>query len=229
MTKTDYSDIRATNVAMVEKETKETITSETVERVPKKAVTTATAAEERKPGLMTRLVRGILGPNGIRAIGSYLGREVIMPAIKDTLVNTINTGVNMAAYGEDRSRYSGYGGGWSNPSRYYNNTGRQQYTNYSSAYHPQQQVSNSVQSINSPGRIKIWEIDRYQDAKEVLDLLRGDIMRSGRALLADYYDYINRPSVDYTDNAYGWRNLDNVAIIPSAGKYILGLPPVEVV
>jgi hypothetical protein len=229
MTKTDYNDIRATNVAMVEKETKETVTTETVERVPKKAVTTASAAEEKKPGLMTRLVRGILGPNGIRAIGSYLGREVIRPALKDTLVNAINTGVNMAAYGEDRSRYNGYSGGWSNPSRYYNNNVRQQYTNYSSAYHPQQQVSNSVQSINSPGRIKIWEIDRYQDAKEVLGLLQGDIMRSGRALLADYYDYINRPSADYTDNAYGWRNLDNVSIIPSGGKYILGLPPVEVV
>ena len=104
MTQTDYNEIRSTNVAKVEVEEKVTVEAPENERVPKKAVVKGSTVEERKPGLMTRLVRGILGPNGIRAIGSYLGKEVIMPAIKDTLVNTINTGVNMAAYGEDRSQ-----------------------------------------------------------------------------------------------------------------------------
>lgn len=225
MTQTDYNEIRSTNVAKVEVEEKVTVeaTDTDKERVPKKAVVKGSTVEETKPGLFTRLVRGILGPNGIRAIGSYLGKEVIMPAIKDTLVNTINTGVNMAAYGEDRSRYNG---GWSNPARYNNRVSSPTYTNYSSAYHnntPQQQ------SINVPTRIKEIQLFTWQDAETVLENLNNDIATFGYARLADYYDYAGQPSTSYTDNAYGWRMLGNVRIVPVRGRYALALPPVEVI
>lgn len=223
MAQTDYNEIRSTNVAKVEVEEKVTVEAPENERVPKKAVVKGSTVEERKPGLMTRLVRGILGPNGIRAIGSYLGKEVIMPAIKDTLVNTINTGVNMAAYGEDRSRYNG---GWSNPARYNNRVGNQIYTNYSSAYH---NSNPQAQAINPSTRIKDILLFTWNDAATVLENLNRDIATYGYARLADYYDYAGQPSTNYTDNAYGWRMLGDIRIVPTRGKYLLALPPVEVI
>lgn len=223
MTQTDYNEIRSTNVAKVEVEEKVTVEAPENERVPKKAVVKGSTVEERKPGLMTRLVRGILGPNGIRAIGSYLGKEVIMPAIKDTLVNTINTGVNMAAYGEDRSRYNG---GWSNPARYNSRVGNQTYTNYSSAYHNN---NPQAQAINPPTRIKDILLFTWNDAATVLENLNRDIATYGYARLADYYDYAGQPSTNYMDNAYGWKMLGDIRIVPTRGKYLLALPPVEVI
>lgn len=227
MTETDYNAIQAKNVAKVSKDTADKQEAiEEVERRPKKAVVKSSSTEEIKPGLITRLVRGILGPNGVKAIGTYLCKEVIAPAIKDTVVNSITTGVNMAAYGEDRGRYNSPG--WNNPYRSSGVSGRTNtYTNYSSSYH-----NNDVREtrgLNQPDRIKDIYLFSHEDAQIVLDSLKQDILNFGYARLADYYDYAGQPSTNYTDNAYGWRNLNSVRIMPIRGKYIIALPPVEVI
>lgn len=223
MTQTDYNEIRSTNVAKAQREEEVVVEVPETERVPKKAVVKGSTVEEVKPNLFTRLVKSIIGPNGLRAIGSYLGKEVIMPALKDTIVNTINTGVNMAAYGEDRSRFNN---GWSNPARYNNRVGSQTYTNYNSAYHNN---NPQAQAINPPTRIKDILLYTWDDANTVLGNLNNDIATYGYARLADYYDYAGQPSTNYMDNAYGWRALGNIRIVPVRGKYMLALPPVEVV
>lgn len=226
MTETDYNAIQAKNVAQVSKDTcdvKEVATID--ERKPKKAVVKSSSTEEIKPGLMTRLVRGILGPNGVRAIFTYLGKEVVAPAIKDTIVNSITTGVNMAAYGEDRGRYNSPG--WNNPYRSGVSGRTNTYTNYSSSYHNND--TRETRGLNQPDRIKDIYLFSHEDAQIVLDSLRQDILNFGYARLADYYDYAGQPSTNYTDNAYGWRNLNTVRIMPIRGKYIIALPPVEVI
>lgn len=225
MTETNYNDIQATNVAKPQEATPNDGKVDVAQRQPKKALVSS-STEPLKPSLMTRLVKGLIGPNGVRAIFRYLGREVIVPAIKDTVVNSITTGVNMAAYGEDRGRYNN-SPGWNNPMRSSGVQGSRTYTNYSSAYHPTSVIE--PQPVNNPGRVKEIYLFTHNDAKVVLDSLNSDIMNYGYARLADYYDYAGQPSTNYTDNSYGWRNLNSVRIIPVRGKYTLALPPVEVI
>nr|DAR94993.1 MAG TPA: hypothetical protein [Caudoviricetes sp.] len=224
MAQTDYNEIAATNVAKPKTDPTPTDGKvEVAERQPKKALVTKSSTEEIKPSLMTRLVKGLIGPNGVRAILGYLGKEVIAPAIKDTVVNSITTGVNMMAYGEDRRPYNN--GGWNNPMRTQGVQGSRTYTNYTSAYHNTAEPT----PVNAPGRIKDIYLFTHEDAQVVLNSLNVDIMNYGYARLADYYDYAGQPSTNYTDNSYGWRNLQGVRIIPVRGKYTIALPPVEVI
>ena len=224
MEKIEYNDIQATNVAKPKTSKPTDGKVEVSERSPKKAVVSSSSVEETKPGLVARLVKGLIGPNGVRAIFTYLGKEVVAPAIKDTVVNSITTGVNMMAYGEDRGRYTN--NGWHNPMRSSMPVSRT-YTNYTNAY----PINSSTESrsINMPGRIKDIYLFSHGDAQAVLDSLQQDILNYGYARLADYYDYAGQPSTSYTDNSYGWRDLRTVRIIPTRGKYIITLPPVEVI
>ena len=224
MAKVDYNDIQPTNVAKPKETASTDGKIEVSERSPKKPVVVSSSVEETKPGLVARLVKGLIGPNGIRAIFTYLGKEVVAPAIKDTVVNSITTGVNMMAYGEDRGRYNN--SGWNNPMRS-NMPMSRTYTNYTSAYHTNSSTETHV--INTPGRIKEIYLFSHNDAQAVLDSLQQDILNYGYARLADYYDYAGQPSTSYTDNSYGWRDLRAVRIIPIRGKYVISLPPVEVI
>lgn len=218
----DYNsiDVKEVGVSSTKSHTTESGAVNVSERQPKKALVANSSVEEVKPGLITRLVKGLLGPNGVKAIFTYLGKEVVAPAIKDTVVNSITTGVNMMAYGEDRTRYNNTNGGWVNPMR-----GNVTYTNYSSAYHQTNSTTNMASPAN-PGRVKDIFFYTHQDAQVVLDNLCNDINTYGYARLADYYDYAGQPSVNYMDNAFGWRYLGGIRIINTRGKYMIGFPPV---
>ena len=214
MTETNYNDIQATNVAKPQEATPNDGKVDVAQRQPKKALVSS-STEPLKPSLMTRLVKGLIGPNGVRAIFGYLGREVIVPAIKDTVVNSITTGVNMAAYGEDRGRYNN-SPGWNNPMRSSGVQGSRTYTNYSSAYHPTSVIE--PQPVNNPGRVKEIYLFTHNDAKVVLDSLNSDIMP---VLLTTMIMQVSLAQTIRTTHMVGETSIVSVSFLSAVNTHLL--------
>ena len=63
-----------------------------------------------KRGLFSRLIHGAFGPDGFRKIGAYIGQDIILPAIKNIVADSITSGINMALFGENHPPRSGLDG-----------------------------------------------------------------------------------------------------------------------
>lgn len=207
-------------------------TSKEVEApVEKKEIKPVVSAQPTKVkrGLFNRLISGVAGPEGVAGIGSYVNNEIIMPAIKNIIVDAVTSGINMIMYGEKggpnrgyRPPYSGHGG-------------HRSHVNYSANY-----KSNSVDPVqqervvrpNSRNSIPDYKIIDRHEAAEVLIALTESADMYGHVSVADYYDYIGVPS-QYTDNNYGWTHdaIMNATIVPvrGGGGYVIKFPPVEVI
>lgn len=180
-----------------------------------------------KRGLISRLISGVAGPDGLPGIGSYVNDEIIKPAIKNIIVDAVTSGINMVMYGEkggpNRARhtqYSGSRGGAYRPN-----------TNYGSNYRSSAPAEVERPVTRSP-RVGVEEYviaDRY-DASHVLMTLTESADRYDTVSVADYYDLIGVPS-QYTDNNLGWGidAITKAVIIPHQGGYIIKFPPVEVI
>lgn len=161
-----------------------------------------------KKSFLERLSGGITG---------YLTTEIVIPAIKNIIVESVTSGINMAVFKETTPRSYGSGSG---PSRY----NKRDYTkNYDrSTYRPAENRSPKVRASN---RVDDYIIRDREEALEVIHSLIGFASRYGSASVADYYDLINVETT-YTDGSYGWMEEDirHVTIRPVNGGYLINLP-----
>lgn len=197
---------------------------EVVEHQEKKEVKRIVTVEPKKVkrNLLSRLVTGIMGPEGLPGIGAYVNDEIIKPAIKNIIVDAVTSGINMVMYGEknpNRGR-----GGYSNREPY------RPATNYSNRY------GNSRPELEErkarPARYGVYDykIDDRYEAANVLTSLTEYADRYDKVSIADYYEAIGVNS-EYTDHNYGWTidSITRASIIPVQGGYIIKFPPVEVI
>ena len=151
-----------------------------------------------------------IGGDG-KSIGDYLLLDVLVPAVKSTIQAMINNGVDMILYGDTnsgRNRNSlyqltrvSYRQSFDQPrGRYYSSPKNADY-NYDEIV------------FGSRG-----------DAELVLYYMRDSISRYRVVRVADYLEWSNRDA-NFTDNNYGWTNLDYVQIRTTRdGGYYLDLP-----
>lgn len=189
--------------------------------------------KKAKKSLLGRLVTGVVGPDGLPGIGAYVNEEIIKPAFKDIVVNSVISGINMLVYG-DRGHGPTRGGGGYNTHRGYGYS--RPSTNYNNRYSPNTSPRpSSYQEDRRPvpnprrGGVEEYILDRH-DASQVLVSLTESAERYGHVSVADYYDLIGVPS-QFTDNQYGWtyENIIHANIVPSRGGFLIRLPNVEVI
>lgn len=232
MTK-DYNKVQAKNNMEVQKNAEVESVPQTAER-PKLQGVVGTAPKKIKRSLLSRLITGLVGPEGASGIGGYVSQEIIKPAVKNIIVDAVTSGINMVMYG-DRGvpNRSGRYGGVDNRPR----------TNYSSAYSPRPTNERSygrepttseprtalVASNNARYGVDEYIIEDRYDAAHVLTTLTECADRYGLVSVADYYDLIKAAS-NFTDNSYGWRHdsISGARILPVRGGYVIKFPPVEV-
>lgn len=222
MSDKDYNAIKANNIAKVSEPSPKEEVKES--RTPKQALVKAT--QEHKPGLVQRLVRATIGPEGMPKITKYIGKEVILPAVKDLVANALKTGVDMAFY-RDGYPPTKYNGGWNQPRR----AGYTNYSNNSSnAWQNRKPTGTNYNTRPIENLIDIPEyiIATRESAVNVLEQMRKDIDQFGQVTVADYYDYVGQPTSQYTDNVYGWADLHTARIIAVRGGYVISLPPADV-
>jgi hypothetical protein len=224
-----YNEIEVKDNMKVDKDTDTEENTVPKERKELRKVVTVQPTKVKK-GLISRLVTGVVGPDGLPGIGTYVNEEIIKPAFKNIIVDAVTSGINMIMYGErggpPRGRYGSHPGTHRNSHR--------PTTNYSANYR-----SSSVEPATPAERLTPRSArsniddyviaDRY-DAAHVLTTLTENADMYDSVSVADYYDLIGVPS-QYTDNNHGW-TLDSItraSIVPVRGGYIIKFPPVEVI
>ena len=188
-----------------------------------------TTAKPMKKSVYSKIGNAIFGPRGIRSITSYVSQEVVVPAIKGTIVDGLIAGVTSAvdgliagitsaAYGEDASGYK--------PRSSYTTPRSNRYTNYTNRYNNSRPATNSYQrNVRASNRVEEYAIENRMDAADVLGKLQEIADKYGSVTVADYYEMIG-VHTEYTDNNYGWV-VDDIArtnILRVPNGFVLSLP-----
>lgn len=147
----------------------------------------------------------------ISKVGSYLFTDVVIPAIKDTIVDIVKNGIDMLFYGESRAdSRKGTGG---------------TYVSYSNYYSASPKSRKSDADRRDRGRVDIRELIFVSrgKAQEAIDSLKEYIELYQTASVADLYSLVGITG-DWNDNKWGWYDLNGVKPRRVHGGYILDLP-----
>lgn len=168
---------------------------------------------KKKQSLSKRLLTEISGDSNRSGIGSYILSEIVVPAAKDVLLNAITSGAKMLIFGGEPPKATG--------STYAQSTYKPR-TNYSNSYRATS--SNRDYQKKSIFDSSIYIFDSRDEAQNTLDQLLDLIDTYGQASISDFCECIGEATT-YTDNTYGWYNLNNARVVvsPQSGYY-LNLP-----
>lgn len=223
MPETDYSNVKPKGKQkQLPVQTKDEVPNKKPRAKKEALVQSATV---RKKGVVERLVGGLLGPNGIRAIGAYVGHEIIVPMVKNAFVDSMTTGINMAVFKDQPQPNRRNNPGWNN--RQHQNTNRVQYDkSYQNNQVNQYQSPNAKRTIYT---IREAVFPNREEALMVLDNMMNEIDKYGQVSVADYYDWIGIGDSTFADVSYGWDDLNRARVVSVRGGYAISLPPVGVI
>lgn len=176
-------------------------------------------AKPRKKGLAERLVIGLIGNAEQEGALKYIGKEIIMPSIKDLSYNAIQSLASSLLYGQD--------GQQAPRNQSYSTRGPVQRTNYQGAYGSKPSTA-SAKPRNVRQEVEDYILETRQDAVIVLDSLIDQCQRYGSVSIADYYDLVGVDST-YTQGKYGWSDLSRARIITNRHGFTIAFPPVELI
>ena len=135
----------------------------------------------------------------------YAVMDVIVPMLKEAALNVVNGTLSMLFYGDAGKGKVNYNK--ASTASYRQNGGQR--TNYN-----QESTRSDADGIILATRA---------DAVAVLNQLRDTIADYERATVADYYDLVGISS-NFTDNSFGWTNLDSAYVSATRGGYTIILP-----
>lgn len=191
--------------------------SERVEQ-PKKDIQPVTTGEVvMKPKSISRKFRSLFSGGEIRNAGRYIVADVLLPALKNLIVDATSKGVERVVYGENMRRRPGQLG----PRVSYNNP------NVLSRY--------AQQPAMLPGQPPIYQRGRTQDvgdillaskeeAELVLENLSDIIKTYDVASVADLYELVRLPS-SHVDHKWGWMTLSHANVRQVREGFLIDLPP----
>lgn len=177
----------------------------------------------RKKPLGRRFVETFFGGDA-HGVGAYLLMDVLIPAVKDLVVDIVTTGAERAIFGDNRapSRRSGYRPFGAQQSY-------TQYNRYATAS-PSQREDRRVQpesrrARNAPNHEEIIFATRAE-AQEVLDRLFDLISQYEQATLSELKELVGLTG-EWTDENWGWRDIRGTGIVLTRSGYLLDLPRPE--
>lgn len=220
----DYNKVPVKNNMNMEKEVDNN--NEEVAQKEKLQQIVSVQPKKVKRSLIGRLVTGVLGPEGLPGIGSYVNDEIIKPALKNIVFDALTSAARMALFKDGGAPpHRGHSHGSRTPSGYRPNT------NYNDRYNQQQPAPRDrVVPRGSRHGVEDYSFDYREDAAHVLISLTEHADRYDNVSVADYYDLIGVPS-QYTDNNFGW-SYDAISratiMAERGGGYVIKFPSVEV-
>lgn len=170
----------------------------------------------KKPGIGRKFADIFLGEE-VGDVKSYILQDVVVPTIKNTIIDVVCGGVEMLLLGRTSGRrYSG------------NNNQNRPRTAYGSYYNSGNQQRNTAQPQQPASRYGIDDIifTTHGEASDVLAAM-FDYMKDydGMISVADFYEMVGHPSA-YTDNYWGWTDLGGASVRHVRDGYLLVLPRV---
>ena len=176
----------------------------------------------RKRPLGTRMKEIFFGGNG-RTVWNYVTMDVLIPAMKDMIVDAGRESIERMVFGESRGRgRTNFRGGGYTPYNRYSPTAT------SSSSPPWRPDRQDPREISRQGRAmhRFDEIflESRGEGEEIIDQLNAIISEYQVASVADLYTMVG-VSPAYTDGKYGWNDLRGATVARArGGMYWLNLP-----
>lgn len=145
----------------------------------------------------------------MHTVGNYILKDVLVPAIKDFIEDSITNGIRMILRGESAPRKSSSNASTVSYSRYYNNKDGDRF-----------RPSNQTNTVKSYDDIIF---DSRGDAELVLTRMDEMIDQYGIVSVADMYEMAEL-SGEYTYNDYGWTDIHSANIVRVKEGYMIKLP-----
>lgn len=147
-------------------------------------------------------------PDDVTSVKSYILMDVIVPGIKNAIVDV----VSIMLFGEAGR----IGGKKANGSK----------VSYQRYYDDRRDDRRDYARPRAAGGYDFDDIvfELRGDAELVLDQLEAAINQFGIASVADLYDLAGKTSPRYTDNKYGWTDIRSARVVRIRDGYILQLP-----
>lgn len=152
-----------------------------------------------------------------KSVGEFVFIDVIVPTVKELIIDIINKGSNMLVFGDTRTvnRYRTGSNARGAP--------RINYGSYSNQRIEPERRKSIDPRIRSTHQFDNLVFGSAWEAEDVRDKLIELIESYGQATVADFYDAAGITS-EYTDNKYGWEELGGAKIRRTAEGYVILLP-----
>lgn len=165
----------------------------------------------KKKNSLQKMTRSIIAEDA-ESVKSYVLIDVILPAVKKAIYDTVVGGAEMFLFGE-----KGYNKKSSGASKI-------SYTNY----YDGGRKSTTASRIRSGNYYDFDDIfvESRGEAEDVLNRMDELLEIYKVVSVADFYDLLG-VTCDYTDNKYGWTHLKNAEIIRTRDGYKFKMPKVS--
>lgn len=163
----------------------------------------------KKPSAVKKLVNTFIVED-MGNIKEYLIFDVVIPAIKDTFMSSLN----MLFYGSPN--YRGRGGNR-------NGNERVSYWSYGNSSYVERGDRRNSSNRHNAADVRDLLFETRIDAEEVIGALYDTIERYGKASVADLYDAAGVTG-EYTDHKWGWYKGAEFHVRPVSGGYVIDMP-----
>jgi len=181
-------------------------------------VVTGKVAKRKIP--LTHRFKDIFARGEFRQAVHFVTVDVLLPSMRNLIVDATSKGIERLVYGDTRQRRSG---GYNGGTRVSYNDPVNRLT------HPGMSSSRSPQGMLPPSRSKNSDdilLERHEDAQHILETLADLINTFDAASVADLNNMIGLPA-SYVDEKWGWVHLMDADIMHTRQGYLLRLPPIE--
>lgn len=176
-------------------------------------IVTGTVKTKKKSEL--RKLTDIFVAEDARDVKSYIVMDVLIPTIKNTILDIIVDSATMIFKGEPARNKKRFGAEYVS------------YRSYSDRDRREERRYSDIRNGVGYGHDDII-LENRGEAEEVLTRMDELIDAYGSVSVADLYDLIGK-TCNYTDNRYGWTNLRNAEPIRVRDGYMLKLPKTTLV
>ena len=190
-----------------------------VKKVVESVVTTPVI--QQKKSIASRF-RSIFFDGQIKTASRYIFSDVVLPSVKNLIVDATSKGVERVIYG-DRAPRRGYSHEAGRPRVSYNQMSR--YPGYPSGILPDQPPRPLMQSRRTY-EVSDIILASKEEAELVLERLNDIVDQYNVASVADLHDLVGLPTV-HTDNKRGWMSLAYSSVKQVRQGFLIDLPPAE--
>lgn len=177
----------------------------------------------RKKPLSTRF-REMFLADADQSVTEYVIGEVLVPALKDMVTDAVSQGFERMIYGETRSN-GRRARSSSNSGPFNTQSGHVPYNRYSSSTPSRVERQPTRRSRASHDFDEII-LGSRAEAMDVISSLNDVIGKYEAVSIADLYEMVGVDS-HFTDQKWGWTNLDGAMVRRISNGYLLDLPKTE--
>lgn len=174
----------------------------------------------RKPKLGKRIMGTFFGDSA-KNVAAYVLTDVILPAVKDLIVDAGQEAIQRAIFGESGGRRS---------SRFSRPSGPSGYISYNRTSSPTNRTEHRP-TISPRGREQHnFEEIEFKSRADAEEVRRSMLDRLAKYEMVSVADFLSLAGITpaYTDEKYGWTDLRGTDISRErGGSYVLLLPPTE--